>query len=197
MSAVINWWATLIWITVGGKKFKTSRRIGWHIRWTVAYMKVLHPSWRLEVIQATFSDADASAGTHNYDAVFDVRIVGATWAKAQAFLRACGWAAWWRKPRYSNGRLVWSDHIHMISIPKGLPANPTTSQVAAKFRALGIRVGEHVPKQVDGYYAHDYGLAGAIQPNRDPSWFPDNINATVWLQSKRTLKYLNKYKEAA
>lgn len=169
--------STLARTTIGGTTFRASQRTVSHLRWTWWRLKARHPRAKLVILQATFSDGRLSAGTHDGDAVFDVRIEGLTWQKAQAFLRACGWAAWWRTPAQG-----FSNHIHMISIPSGLPGNPTTTQIKAAFTRLGIRVGEFVPGQVDDYYAHAYGLKGQHRAGSDPSWFPPNINKTVFKQ---------------
>jgi hypothetical protein len=85
--------------------------------------------------------------------VLDVEIVGMDWSNAQGFLRRCGWAAWWRKPP------TFDDHIHMVSL--GYPG----------------QVGVFVPGQVADYYAHRTGLAGHAA---DPSWFPADIDSTVF-----------------
>ena len=163
-------------ITFGGKTFRCSRRTADHLRWTYWKLKARHPLAKLVVIQGCYNTTiAASAGTHDYDACLDVRIQGLSWPKAQAFLRACGWAAWWRTPAQG-----FSDHIHMISFPPGLPKNPTTAQVDAAFDRIGLRVGEYVPAQVDDYFAHAYGLKGQHRAGSDDSWFPPNIPATTF-----------------
>lgn len=108
----------------------------------------------IEVFQGAYNDdVAASAGTHDKDAVLDVFIPNISWKAMQRFLRAQGWAAWWRYPP------SFGNHIHMISLGYTMP------------------VGEFVPGQVDDYYAHRDGLAGHAH---DGTWHPDNIKATVF-----------------
>lgn len=169
--------------TIAGRSFRCSNRTAWHLRWTLWVLGLRFPKARLEIVQTCYhSGVDASAGTHDFDAVFDVWIhggaLGADPWRAQRFLRACGWAAWFRCTGQWASKDRW--HIHMVSIPSGLPANPTAVQVQAAYDALGIRVGVYVPGQVDDYFAHAYGLAGQHRAGTDRSWFPDNINRTVF-----------------
>lgn len=162
-------------VTVAGVTFKASRRTTWHLRWTIWMLKLRHPNKTLSIFQTCYhTGVDASAGTHDFDACLDVWIEGMDPWKAQTFLRRRGWAAWFRHPP------LFGDHIHMVSIPPGLRANPTADEVAEAFARLGIRVGAYVPGQVDDYYAHAYGLAGQHRAGSDDSWFPDSINRTVF-----------------
>lgn len=164
--------------TFGGKTFRASPRTWAHLRWTYWRLKVRHPRAKLVIIQGAYNaSVKASAGTHDYDCVLDVRIDGLTWPKAQAFLRACGWAAWWRTPAQG-----FSNHIHMVSIPPGLTFHPSPARVEAAFTKAGQRVGEFVPGQVADYYNHAFGLAGGHTTGSDTSWFPPNINKTVFKQ---------------
>jgi len=146
--------AELIWITFGGRTFKCSRRTAAHLLWTAARLERLHPDARIVVFQGSYNTGvEASAGTHDLDAVLDVQIVGLDWYDAQRFLRECGWAAWVREPP----TFTW--HIHMVSL--GYPGD----------------VGVYVPGQVSDYYAHRSGLAGHLP---DPTWHPADIDATVF-----------------
>lgn len=144
-------------VTIAGRIFRCSRRTAAHLLWTIDELARLHPKARLVIIQAPFNvGVAASAGTHDKDAVLDVEIVGLDWWNAQAFLRKCGWAAWVRYPP------TFSWHIHMVSL--GYPGE----------------VGIYVPGQVRDYYAHALGLAGQHASGSDPSWFPPDIDATVF-----------------
>lgn len=165
--------------TIAGRTFKCSNRVAWHLRWTILVLGLRFPKARLYVYQTCYHQGvAASAGTHDFDACFDVKIIGLDWWKAQQFLRRRGWAAWYRHTGSWSSPSGW--HIHMISLPPGLPANPTALDVQHAFEALGIRVGIFVPGQVDDYYAHALGLKDQHRAGLDHSWFPDNINRTVF-----------------
>jgi hypothetical protein len=148
-----------------GTRFNCSARTGAHLdstkRALAARATKDGKSYSLRIIQGCYnSSVDASAGTHDKDACLDVQIVGMTWAEAQRFLRAQGWAAFWRKP--SQG--PWSDHIHMVSLP------PYKLAFVAP-------VGIYVPGQVNDYYAKLNGLSSHLP---DKSWHPDPIKATIF-----------------
>lgn len=94
-----------------------------------------------------------SAGTHDGGGSLDLYLSKNTaknWAILQKACRMCMGAAWWRKPLYRNGKLVWSNHVHLEII-------------GDKDMALGGR------KQVQDYYAELDGLASHA---RDKSWRP-------------------------
>lgn len=171
---------------IAGVTFRASDRTQQHILQTIARLAVRHPGARLRIIQPCYNTGVArSAGTHDLDAVLDVEIDGlpgatdeARWWAAQRFLRECGWAAWFRHTGEWADRDAW--HIHMISLPPGLSTNPTAADVDRAFEAIGLRVGEFVPGQVDDYFAGALGLKGQHRAGVDHSWFPPNINATVF-----------------
>jgi hypothetical protein len=181
-------------VTIAGQTFKASRRTIWHLRWTIWLLALRHPKARLVIYQPCYHGGYArSSGTHDYDCVFDVWINGLTPWRAQRFLRKRGWGAWFRHTGIWAPRSAW--HIHMISLPSGLPANPTPAQVGAAYARLGLKVGKYIDggytstgrtcasSQVDDYYAHALGLAGQHRAGEDRSWFPDNINRTVFHRS--------------
>jgi len=146
-----------------GRKFQCSKRTAAHLDRTFARLAKKAEKdgkkYTLQIIQPSFNTGvSASAGTHDYDAVFDVKIVGMTWAAAQKWLRQQGWAAWWRKPP------TFSDHIHMVSLPDYM----------LEFVA---RVGIYVPGQVQDYYAKKDGLASHAP---DATWHPKDIKATIF-----------------
>lgn len=147
--------AQLVDANLGGKTFRCTKRTAAHLAWTIQQLADQHPGAELHIIQPSYNDGvRASAGTHDKDAVFDVWIEGLlNWWSAQRFLRACGWAAWYRYPP------AFSHHIHMVSL--GYPGE----------------VGHLVPGQVADYYEHRSGLKGHAD---DPSWHPADIDATVF-----------------
>lgn len=174
--------------TFGGKTFRCSEWVAGHLEYTVARLKIEHPKARLRIIQATFSDGPYSAGTHDFDAVLDVEIIGLAFDQAQTFLRKCGWAAWWRHTGTWAPRSNW--HIHMASIPPKLSGRPTAAQVSTAYGALGVRVGGFVPAQVADYFNHALGLKGQHGSGSDKSWFPADIAATIYVPPEEALAAL-------
>lgn len=109
------------------------------------------------VIQSAYNTGvSASAGTHDFDAVYDVHIPGVDWWTQQRFLRELGWAAWYRYPP------TFGHHIHMISL------------------GYRTRVGIYVPGQVDDYRRHAMGLAGQHDSGSDDTWHPSDIDSTIF-----------------
>lgn len=159
----------LVVVAAGGKAFRCTRRTWAHLLWTIERLGVIHPDARLVIIQTCYNTGvDASAGTHDFDAVFDVQIIGLDWWAAQRFLRAHGWFAWVRQPP------AFSWHIHMGSIPAG-------------GRSFPQKVGEFVLGQLVDYYNHTFGLKGQHNVDLDKSWFPGDVgtnppvgNPTAW-----------------
>lgn len=179
--------------TLGGKTFRCSSWTAAHLQHTIDVLREKHPAAQLVVIQGCYNTTvAASAGTHSADGVLDVRIDGLPWLTAQAFLRSLGWAAWWRHQGAWAPEAAW--HIHMGTIPPGLPNRPTAQQVGAAYVALGIQVGKYIdggyttssPHQVTAssqivdYFAHAFGLANLHRPGSDTTWFPPSIQATVF-----------------
>lgn len=145
---------------VYGTKFKTSERTAALLDKTKYRLHKRGKGEKLVIIQGSFNTSvDASAGTHDKDAVLDVRIDGMDWYQAQRFLRELGWAAWVRTPAQG-----FSYHIHMVALPK------------FKLRWVAP-VGEYVPGQVNDYYNHEDGLAGG---GHDSTWFPEHIRRTIF-----------------
>lgn len=153
----------VIWVTIAGRTFRATRRTVAHLEWTIARLAEKHPGAVLHLIQTCYnSGVEASAGTHDFDAVFDVWIEGLPWMEAEGFLRACGWFAWVREPP------TFSLHIHMGSIP---PNGRTFPQ----------RVGIFVPGQLDDYRRGALGLAGQHDSGSDHSWRPADIDSTIFV----------------
>lgn len=140
-----------------GQPVYVGRRTGAHLDWTKERLAERHPDARLIIIQGAFNTSvPASEGTHDYDAVLDVQIVGMDWWDAQRFLRECGWGAWYRYPP------SFSNHIHMISL------------------GCTGRVGFLIPGQITDYRNHALGLQDLHTPGCDPSWHPPNIDRTIF-----------------
>lgn len=111
----------------------------------------------LGIIQSAYNrGVEASAGTHDEDAVYDLYIPGVAYRTAERFMREMGWACWYRFPP------AFGYHLHAIS--------------------LGYRtqVGIYVPGQVDDYYRHALGLKGQHDSGDDPTWHPDDIDSTIF-----------------
>lgn len=148
-------------VTIGGRTFRAGMRTIAHLLWTIAQLAKQHPGARLVVIQGSYNEGvTASAGTHDKDGVLDVEIVGLSGWQTQRFLRECGWADWFRHTGAWASPARW--HNHMISI--GCPGP----------------VGIFVPGQLDDYFRHALGLAGQHDSGDDTSWFPADINSTIF-----------------
>lgn len=166
--------------TGGGKIVGSYRTIAWldHIAWLVKRRFGVE----LQVIQACFhTGVDASAGTHDYDCCFDVWIPGVDPWRQQRFFRANGAGGWYRHaPLFSN-------HIHLFVLP---PREGRS--ISDDFRVFGFKVGIYVDggystrgrlvtsSQIADYYAHAFGLSNQHVPNSDKSWFPKDIEATIF-----------------
>lgn len=148
LTASQRYWAGIVTVTFGGETFKCSRRTRSALYKLRDDLKVRFPNANgpgkpayVKVFQGCFQDPDhvpASKGTHDYDACLDIRIVGITWSKAQAFTRWRGWFSWWRKR--SEG--PWIDHIHMGLLPPGIAvSHPNAEQVGNAYIGRGLKVG--------------------------------------------------------
>lgn len=136
----------------------------------------------VEVIQSAFNTAiRASAGTHDFDACFDLRIDGVGWWDQQRFFRKVGFGCWYRHaPLFGN-------HIHGFVLP-----NRHGSGISDDYRQSGLKVGKYVDggwstvgyrftsSQIEDYYNHAFGLSGQHARNSDRSWFPSDIESTIF-----------------
>lgn len=135
----------------------------------------------IEVIQRDWNTTvAASAGTHDFDSTFDVLIPGVGWWAAQRFLRANGFACWYRPATPG----LWGNHIHGFTLPPRRKA-----LVSDDFRQDGNKVGIYVDggystegrvvtsSQIADYYNHRSGLRGHAH---DSSWFPRDIRTTIF-----------------
>lgn len=178
-----------------GVNFTASRRTVQHLDWTITRLKRRHPTAALHIIQPCYRSlvpgggATLSAGTHDFDCVFDFRITGISWQAGQQFLRNAGWFAYWRHTG------VWAEpgawHLHAGSLPTGLPAHPTAAVVGMAYRHLGLKVGIYIDGGVTsrGYVCASSQVVDYMaEPPRDalashspdPTWHPRNIPATAF-----------------
>lgn len=166
---------TLSQHAIAGWSFKATARTAAHLEHTIEELKVAHPKARLVILQACYSDPvkyPLSAGTHDYDAVFDFEIVGLDWWAAQRFLRSKGWACWFRHTGTWAAESRW--HIHAISL--GYPGK------VGYYVDGGISLyrEKRYSSQVDDYYRHAFGLANQHRTGSDTSLFPVSIRDTVF-----------------
>lgn len=164
----------------GGTKYRGSLRTLAHIHRLDSLatkkfgtgIRVIQPDWNAGVL--------ASAGTHNFDSVWDIHIAGVGWWEQQKFFRANGFACWYRHPpQFGN-------HIHGFTLP------PHHGNPSDDFQAAGIRVGKWIDgglsilgrtvgsSQIADYYAHAFALAGQHARGSDKSWFPADIPSTIF-----------------
>lgn len=134
------------------------------------------------VIQSDWhTGVPASAGTHDYDSCWDLKIEGVGWWRQQRFFRANGFACWYRHPP------LFGNHIHGFTLPPHRGSDPNED-----FRRIGIKVGKYidgevsleghvvVSSQIHDFYHHAFGLAGQHEAGSDSSWFPQDIAATAF-----------------
>lgn len=162
--------------SIANKTFKSSAWSAGHLQSTIERLAAKHPGAELHIFQTSYHKGfKPSAGTHDFDGVFDVQIVGMPWSAAQQFLRSCGWAAWHRKkPDFDT------EHIHMATIPPGLSGTPKAAAVKNAYAKLGIQVGTFIPRQIEDYFAHAFGLKNQHVPGSDRSWHPKDIAKTIY-----------------
>jgi hypothetical protein len=121
----------------------------------------------LRIIQPPFNtDVPASAGTHDFDCCVDLYIAGIDWHKQQRFFRANGLGCWYRHPP------LFGNHIHGFTLP--------LREGVVHEDDFATQVGSFVPGQLVDYYNHAFGLKDQHTPNSDQSWFPNNIDATIF-----------------
>lgn len=185
----------LIWVHRCGKTFKASRRTVQHLDWTIARLRRRFPWAWIEILQTCYHTGyPPSAGTHDFDCVFDFRIHGLTWKRAEHFLRWAGWFAWWRHTGIWAPRSEW--HIHAGSLPRGLPAHPTAALVGLAYRQHGLKVGEYIDGGVTsmGYVAGSSQVVdymanpprdGLADHSIDNTPHPANIPATAYVYDPR------------
>lgn len=175
----------LITVTRLGHTFKASRRTVAWLDYAVAQLAKDHPSAQLVIIQTCYNTGvAASAGTHDYDACFDLRITGmpgstvdAQWLAGQQWLRAHGFWCWWRHTGTWAAASEW--HFHGFVAP-------------ADGRAFATKVGEYVDggvtryghaiasSQIADFRNHAFGLANEHTAGSDRTWYPANLGSTIF-----------------
>lgn len=130
---------------------------------------------QLEVIQPPYNTSvPASAGTHDFDSVWDVYIPGVGWWRQQRFFRANGLWGWYRHPP------LFGNHYHGFTAPWPKPDSTHWDDFADR----GTKVGVWVPSQLVDFYNEAFGLSGQHTPGSDNSWFPRNKVDTIFKLSK-------------
>lgn len=144
---------------------------------------------KIIVIQPPYNTGyEPSAGTHDLDTCKDWYIPGVDWWMTQRFGRAHGDGCYYRRP--SQG---FSNHIHGFTLPVNHRFATTVGiYIDGGFSLYGRLV---TSSQLADYYAHRDALVGHAH---DPSWFPKDINATIfnfnaWLRAQR--EALMEYKD--
>jgi hypothetical protein len=136
-------------------------------------IQVIQPDWNTWV--------KASAGTHDYDATWDLWIPGVNPWEQQKFFRANGLGGWMRKPP------LFGWHYHGFTLPPR-----EGKSISDDFQVHGFRVGIYVDggwstrgalvttSQIADYYNHAFGLSYQHRPGSDKTWFPKDIKATIF-----------------
>lgn len=154
---------------------------------------------RIFVIQPPYNTTvAASAGTHDLDNCLDFYIPGVSWWEMQRFWRANGGWGWYRHPP------SFGNHIHGGCLPPREGAS-----ISDDFKVHGFKVGKYVDgghsqygrlvtsSQIEDYYNHAFGLSGQHTPNSDRSWFPPNIEATIFDLKKYVARRAEQARRAA
>lgn len=136
-------------------------------------ISVIQPDWNTTVA--------ASAGTHDFDATWDLWIPGVDPWVQQRFFRANGLGGWMRRPP------LFGWHYHGFTLP------PREGQsISDDFKVHGFKVGVYVDggyssrgrlvtsSQIADYYNHAFGLSNAHTPGSDRTWYPKSIPATIF-----------------
>lgn len=136
-------------------------------------ISVIQPDWNTTV--------RASAGTHDFDATWDLWIPGVDPWVQQRFFRANGLGGWMRRPP------LFGWHYHGFTLP------PREGQsISDDFKVHGFKVGVYVDggyssrgrlvtsSQIADYYNHAFGLSNAHTPGSDRTWYPKSIPATIF-----------------
>ncbi|MGH8837008.1 MAG: hypothetical protein ACRDWG_18730 [Actinomycetes bacterium] len=119
------------------------------------------------IIQPPYNTGvEASKGTHDFDCCVDLHIPEVNWWTQQRFFRANGLGCWYRFPP------TFGHHIHGITLPK--------PEGTSHLDDFATKVGWYVPTQLKDYYNHAFGLKDQHERNSDDSWFPSDIDATVF-----------------
>lgn len=130
--------------------------------------------WRygteIVIIQPPYNEGvPASVGTHDLDCCVDLYIPGVAWFRQQRFFRNNGLGCWYRRPPEFDSD---NRHIHGFTLPK--------REGVSHLDDFATPVGDLVPEQLRDYYNHAFGLKDQHERNSDDSWFPPNIDATIF-----------------
>jgi len=162
-----------------GHPVKGSLRTISHLDWMSSRAEKIFGQ-RIVVIQTAYNTTvPASKGTHDGDACMDWYIPGVPWWRTQRFGRVHGDGCWYRYPP------SFPNHIHGFTLPTG---QRFKTKVGIYIDGGISQFGRQVTSsQLDDYYNHRTGLVGHAH---DSSWFPKNINATIfdlslYLKNKR------------
>lgn len=176
-AAIVKWSKR----TTGGKEIRGSLR-------TICFLERLNRrslerfGVGTEIIQGCYNiGVEASAGTHNLDAVVDYWIPGVDPWTQQRFGRANGMGVWYRHPP------TFGQHQHGFVLPPS--SGPDHSR---DFDRAGLAVGVYVDggwstegsrvtsSQIEDFYNHAFGLSEMHTPGSDRSWFPGDIKSTIF-----------------
>lgn len=168
-------------LVLNGTKYKGSFRTLCHLN-RLNNLAVKTFGVGITVIQSDWhTGVPASAGTHNFDSCWDLKIEGVGWYRQQRFFRAHGFGCWYRHPP------LFGNHTHGFTLPPHRSSDPNQD-----FAGIGIKVGQYIDggvslsghavtsSQISDYYRRAYGLAGQHEPGSDHSWFPPDIAATTF-----------------
>jgi hypothetical protein len=152
------------YICTDGKRLTGSMRTVCHNAWLMAEAKKHGLTW--QVIQPAFNTGvPASAGTHDFDACEDGRLIGLSWWEGQKWLRARGFWCWWRHTGSWASPSAW--HFHGFTAPRD-------------GWHFDTKVGIFVPGQLVDFHNHAFGLANQHVPGSDDSWFPPDLSKTIF-----------------
>lgn len=130
------------------------------------------------IVQGSYNDSvGQSAGTHDGSGAIDVSLTMKSDKNWKALERAGRWvmqAGWHREPLYRNGKLVWSDHYHGITL-----GDEKVAPVAAR--------------QQQDYLANP-PRNGLADHSVDESWRPDKLFTPLY--PILTVDYKNMVREA-
>lgn len=182
----------IITVTRLGHTFKASRRTVAWLDWLIADFHVIFPHSRLVMYQSCYNTGvSASAGTHDFDAVFDFGFTGTLgrpttfwrWLRFQRFIRNHCAAGWWRHTG------SWSSpseyHVHCFVLPADLKHFTTEVGEFIDGGASQGRPGSSSSQLAD-YLDGSFGLVGEHSPRTDHTWRPRTIKSFNYARWVRT-----------
>lgn len=160
--------------TIDGKVVRGSVRAIAHLDWMDRRAKAIFGRG-IEVIQSAYNTTvEASAGTHDFDLVYDLYIPGVGWWRQQRFFRNHGFWCWYRhRPLFGN-------HIHGICMVPPVGRNTHSDDPFQRHFKVGVFIdggystrGRKVASsQIDDHDHKAFGLAEQHTPGSDHSWYP-------------------------